>query len=206
MEDLDNNNSLENKDDKNSEYLNSENSNQINYIKTHTSLDEKTVNENNYDITSFNDKYDMKNKINIENEDDDEEKEDDENDLSSEDEYEYKLNNIKYGILKIKLNILSKIIISKIQKYFFYFISKINLKIKCNEIFLLDDNFLYSKLKLKNSGANKFYALKKLIYVIRKNICEELMKQNHYYYWKIMKEDKYLLHYFYIIYFFCILI
>ena len=116
MEDLDNNNSLEDKDDKNSEYFNSENSNQINYIKTHTSLDEKTVNENNYDITSFNDKYEMRNKINVEKEDDDEEKEDDENDLSSEDEYEYKLNNIKYGILKIKLNILSKIIISKIQK------------------------------------------------------------------------------------------
>ena len=192
MENLDNN-SLEDKDDRNSEYLNSENSNQINYIKTHTSLDEKTVNENNYDITSFNDKYDMKNKINIENEDDDEEKEDDENDLSSEDEYEYKLNNIKYGILKIKLNILSKIIISKIQKNFFYFISKINLKIKCNEIFLLDDNFLYSKIKLKNSEANKFYALKKLIYVIRKNIYEKLMKQNYFYYWKIMKEDKYLL-------------
>ena len=35
MEDLDNNNSLEDKDDKNSEYLNSENFNQINYIKTH---------------------------------------------------------------------------------------------------------------------------------------------------------------------------
>ena len=191
MENLYDNNLFINKSDKNSQYLNSENSNQLNYIKTYSSLGEKTINENNYDITNFNYNYDMNNKINYENED--EEKEDDENDLSSEDEYDDRLNNIKYGILKVKLNIFNKIIISKIQKHFFYFISKINLKIKCNEIFLLDDNFLYSKIKLKNSEANKFYALKKLIYVIRKNIYEKLMKQNYFYYWKIMKEDKYLL-------------
>ena len=94
MENLYDNNLFINKSDKNSQYLNSENSNQLNYIKTYSSLGEKTINENNYDITNFNYNYDMNNKINYENED--EEKEDDENDLSSEDEYDDRLNNIKY--------------------------------------------------------------------------------------------------------------
>ena len=184
MEDLDDNNFSENKNYKNSDFLNTENSKQNNFIKTHTSFDENTINEENYN-------YEMKNKINFENEN--EEREEDENDISSEDEYDYRLKNIKFGILKVKISILSKIIISKIQKYFYYLVSKINLKIKSNEIFLQDDNFLYSKLKLKTNDANKFYALKKLIYVIRKNAYEKLMKQNYLYHWKIIKEDKYLL-------------
>ena len=182
MEDLDDNNFSENKNYKNSDFLNTENSKQNNFIKTHTSFDENTINEENYN-------YEMKNKINFENEN--EEREEDENDISSEDEYDYRLKNIKFGILKVKISILSKIIISKIQKYFHYFVSKINLKIKSNEIFLQDDNFLYSKLKLKTNDANKFYALKKLIYVIRKNAYEKLIKQNYLYHWKIIKEDKY---------------
>ena len=184
MEDLDDNNFSENKNYKNSDFLNTENSKQNNFIKTHTSFDENTINEENYN-------YEMKNKINFENEN--EEREEDENDISSEDEYDYRLKNIKFGILKVKISILSKIIISKIQKYFHYLVSKINLKIKSNEIFLQDDNFLYSKLKLKTNDANKFYALKKLIYVIRKNAYEKLIKQNYLYHWKIIKEDKYLL-------------
>ena len=183
MEDLDDNNFSENKNYKNSDFLNTENSKQNNFIKTHTSYDENTLNEEKFN-------YEMKNKINFENEN--EEREEDENDISSEDEYDYRLKNIKFGILKVKINILSKIIISKIQKYYYYFISKINLKIKSNEIFLQDDNFLYSKLKLKTNDANKFYALKKLIYVIRKNNNEKLMIQNYFYHWKIIKEDKYL--------------
>ena len=183
MEDLDDNNFSENKNYKNSDFLNTENSNKNNFIKTHTSYDENTLNEEKFN-------YEMKNKINFENEN--EEREEDEHDISSEDEYDYRLKNIKFGILKVKINILSKIIISKIQKYYYYFISKINLKIKSNEIFLQDDNFLYSKLKLKTNDANKFYALKKLIYVIRKNNNEKLMIQNYFYHWKIIKEDKYL--------------
>ena len=189
MEDLDYNNFSENKNDKNSEIINTENTKQNIFIKTHTSFEENTINEENYYTENINYDYQIKNKINNEI---DEEGEEGENDISSEDEYDYRLKNIKYGILKVKLNILNKIIISKIQKYYYYFLSKINLKIQSNEIFLQDDNFLYSKLKLKTVDANKFYALKKLIFVIRKNTFEKLMKQNYLYHWKIIKEDKYL--------------
>ena len=188
MDDLDANNYSEDKNFKNMDFFITDYSKQNNYIKTHTSFDEKTINENNFDISNYN--YEMKNKNNINNEN--EEYQEDENDISSEDEYDYHLKTVKIGILRVKLNILNKIIISKIQKYYYYFISKVNLKIKSNEIFLQDDNFLYSKLKLKTSEANKFYALKKLIYVVRKNSYEKLLKQNYFYHWKIIKEDKYL--------------
>ena len=188
MDDLDANNYSEDKNFKNMDFFITDYSKQNNYIKTHTSFDEKTINENNFDISNYN--YEMKNKNNINNEN--EEYQEDENDISSEDEYDYHLKTVKIGILKVKLNILNKIIISKIQKYYYCFVSKVNLKIKSNEIFLQDDNFLYSKLKLKTSEANKFYALKKLIYVVRKNSYEKLLKQNYFYHWKIIKEDKYL--------------
>ena len=193
MEDLDDKNYSENKNGNNLEFIHKEISKRNKFIKTHTSFEENTINEENYDITNFNYNYQMKNKINNENEEEEErEEEEDENDISSEDEYEYKLKNIKLGILRVKLYILCKIIISKIQKYYFYFLSKTNLKIQSNEIFLEDDNFLYSKLRLKTSDANKFYALKKLIFVIRKNSYEKLMKQNYFYHWKIKSEEKYL--------------
>ena len=74
---------------------------------------------------------------------------DNDNDISSEDEYENKLNYLKIGILNSKLHILIKIIYSRIQIYYYYFISKTKLKIKCNEIFLQGDNFLYSRLNSK---------------------------------------------------------
>ena len=189
MEDSSDDNFSKNNNIQNTGNIYTDNSKQYNYIKTHSSLDENTV-EENFDISNFNYNYTKKNKIIINK--NDEEEEEEENDISSEDEYEFRLKNIKIGILKVKLNILNKIILSKIQKYLFYFISKIHLKIKSNEIFLKDDNFLYSKLKLKTSEANKFYALKKLVYVIRKNSYEKLMKQNYFYHWKIMKENKYL--------------
>ena len=179
-----------NKSEKVDEIINTENLKKNKYIKTHTSFDENSINEGNYDISNFNYNCNIKKKINMNNEEEDEEL--DENDLSSDDEYEYKYKNIKIGILKLKLNIFNKIIISKIQKYYFYFISKINLKIKSTEIFLQGDNFLYSKLKLKTSDENKFYALKKIIYAIRKNTFDKLIKQNYLYHWKILKENKYL--------------
>ena len=149
MEVLNEDNIIYSKTEKDEEIMNLENFKKNKYIKTHSSLDENTINEGNYDISNFNYNYDKKNKINIDNEEEGEEF--DENDLSSNDEYEYKYKNIKIGILKLKLNIFNKIIISKIQKYYFYFISKINLKVKSTEIFLQGDNFLYSKLKLKTS-------------------------------------------------------
>ena len=175
---------------KNEDSINSKNSKRNKYNKIYNSLDEDTINEEKYDNINYYNIYKNKNKISNNNEE--EEFEEDENDLSSEDDYENKFKNIKISILKLKLNILNKIIISKIQKYYFYFISKINLKIKCNEIFIEGDNFLYSKLKLKTSDANRFYALKKLIYVIRKNAFDKLIKKNYFYQWKIMKGDKYL--------------
>ena len=179
-----------NKTEKEDEIMKTENLKKNKYIKTHTSFDENTVNEEDYDISNFNYNYDIKKKINMNNEEEGEEF--DENDLSSDDEYENKYKNIKIGILKLKLNIFNKIIISKIQKYYFYFISKINLKIKSTQIFLQGDNFLYSKLKLKTSDENKFYALKKIIFVIRKNAFEKLIKQNYLYHWKIVQENKHL--------------
>ena len=190
MEDIDEDNSQTNNINEDSKIITTYNPNQNQYIKTHTSLEENTINEENFDISNINYNYVKNNNLN--NDNNEEFEEEDENDLSSEDEYENRLNNIKIGILKVKLNIFNKIVISKIKKYFYYFISKINLKIKCNEIFLQDDNFLYSKLKLKTSDTNKFYALKKLIYVIRKNILYKLIKQNYFYQWKIQKENKYI--------------
>ena len=115
------------------------------------------------------------------------------NDISSEDEYESKLKNIKIGILTLKLSILMKIIYSKIQKYYFYFISKIKLKIKSNQIFLQGDNFLYSKLKSKTSDVNKYYAFKKMIYVLRKHKYEKLIKENYFNQWKIKIKNKYII-------------
>ena len=190
MEVLNEDNFTYSKTEKDEEIMGLENFKKNKYIKTHSSLDENTINEGNYDISNFNYNYDKKNKINIDNEEEGEEF--DENDLSSDDEYEYKYKNIKIGILKLKLNIFNKIIISKIQKYYFYFISKINLKVKSTEIFLQGDNFLYSKLKLKTSDENKFYGLKKIIYVIRKNAFDKLIKQNYFCHWKVLKENKYL--------------
>ena len=176
---------------KNEESINSKNSKQNKYSKVHSFFDEDTINEEKFDNINYYNNYNMKNRINN-NDEEEEELDEEENDLSSEDDYENKFKNIKIGILKLKLNILNKIIIAKIQKYYFYFISKINLKIKCNEIFIKGDNFLYSKIKLKTSDANKFYALKKLIYAIRKNAFDKLIKQNYFYQWKSIYEDKYL--------------
>ena len=176
---------------KNEESINSKNSKQNKYSKVHSFFDEDTINEEKFGNINYYNNYNMKNRINN-NDEEEEELDEEENDLSSEDDYENKFKNIKIGILKLKLNILNKIIIGKIQKYYFYFISKINLKIKCNEIFIKGDNFLYSKIKLKTSDANKFYALKKLIYAIRKNAFDKLIKQNYFYQWKSIYEDKYL--------------
>ena len=176
---------------KNEESINSKNSKQNKYSKVHSFFDEDTINEEKFDNINYYNNYNMKNRSNN-NDEEEEELDEEENDLSSEDDYENKFKNIKIGILKLKLNILNKIIIAKIQKYYFYFISKINLKIKCNEIFIKGDNFLYSKIKLKTSDANKFYALKKLIYAIRKNAFDKLIKQNYFYQWKSIYEDKYL--------------
>ena len=188
MEDYDEESFSGKKHYKNQESINIENSKQNKNYKSNSSFDENTINEENYENMNYNN---IKNGNNLNNDEEDE-LEENENDLSSEDEYDNKFKNIKIGILKLKLNILNKIIISKIQKYYFYFISKIKLKIKCNEIFLQDDNFLYSKLKLKTSDSNKFYGLKKIIYVIRKKAFDNLIKKNYFYQWKIIKEDKYL--------------
>ena len=113
------------------------------------------------------------------------------NDISSEDEYESNLKYMKIGILTAKLNIFLKIIYFKIQKYYLYFISKIKLKIKSNEIFLQGDNFLYSKLKSKTSDVNKYYAFKKIIYIFRKNKYEKLIKESYFRKWMIIK-NKYI--------------
>ena len=143
---------------------------------------------NNNEINDFLGNSDIK--YNFDNNDNYYAKENDDNDISSEDEYELKLNNIKLNILKIKLSILVKIICAKIQKNFFHFISKIKLKIKSNEIFLQGDNFLYSKLKSKTSDVNKYYAFKKIIYVLRKHKYENLIKENYFNQWE-MKIGKY---------------
>ena len=111
------------------------------------------------------------------------------NDISSEDEYESKIKYMKIGILTAKLNILIKIFYSKIQKNFFYLISKIKLKIECNKIFLQGDNFLYSKLKSKTSDVNKYNAFKKLIYIFRKNKYDTLIKKSYFNKWKIIKNN-----------------
>ena len=186
MDDILIKNYQESKKNKISDNINTENSKKSKYIKTYSSFEENTINEEHLD--TFNNYYDNENKILNNNEEEGED-----NDLSSDDEYDDKLKNIKIGILKVKLNILIKIIIAKIQKYYFYFISKTRLKIKSNEIFIKGDNFLYNKLKLKTSEANKFYALKKLVYVIRKNTYNKLIKQHYFYQWKNRIYDKYLI-------------
>ena len=112
---------------------------------------------------------------------------DNDNDISSEDEYENKLNYLKIGILNSKLHILIKIIYSRIQIYYYYFISKTKLKIKCNEIFLQGDNFLYSRLNSKTSDVNKYYAFKKIIYIFRKKKYDKLIKISYFNKWKILK-------------------
>jgi len=148
---------------------------------------------NNNEINDFLGNSDIK--YNFDNNDNYyvKENDDNDNDISSEDEYELKLNNIKLDILKIKLTILVKIICSKIQKDFFHFISKIKLKIKSNEIFLQGDNFLYSKLKSKTSDVNKYYAFKKIIYVLRKHKYEILIKENYFNQWKLKIKNKYII-------------
>ena len=109
------------------------------------------------------------------------------NDISSDDEYESKLKNLKIGILTAKLNILFKIIYFQIQKNFYYFISKLKLRIKSNKIFIKGDNFLYAKMKSKTSDVNKYYAFKKLVYIFRKNKYEKLIKKSYFNKWKIIK-------------------
>ena len=157
--------------------INIDNNYKNNYpIKTNSFFDF----ENKSNINEFNDFFgNQYSKYNYDNEN--------ENDISSEDEYESKLQYIKLGILTAKLNIFNKILYSKMQKYYYYFISKLKLKIKCNEIFNHGDNFLYSKLKPKTSEVKKYYAFKKLIYIFRKNKYEKLMKATYFNKWKIVK-------------------
>ena len=147
-------------------------------IKSTSFLDYENISNNN-DLNDFLINSDTK--YNFENDNYNE------NDISSEDEYESKLKYIKIGILTAKLKILNKIIYSKIQKNYYYFISKVKLKIKSNEIFLHGDNFLYSKLKPKTSEVNKYYAFKKIIYIFRKNKYEKSIKEAYFNKWKLIK-------------------
>ena len=163
--------------------INIDNNYKNNYpIKTNSFLDF----ENKSNLNEFNDFFgNQYSKYNYDNEN--------ENDISSEDEYESKLQYIKLGILTAKLNIFNKIIYSKMQKYYYYFISKLKLKIKCNEIFNHGDNFLYTKLKPKTSEVKKYYAFKKIIYIFRNNKYEKLMKAAYFNKWKIIKNKKQML-------------
>ena len=157
------------------------------YNKTNSFFDYENNTNNNPEFNDFLGNSDIK--YNFDNNNNDKFLiNDNDNDISSEeDEYESKIKFMKIGILTAKLNILIKIFYSKIQKNFFYLISKIKLKIECNKIFLQGDNFLYSKLKSKTSDVNKYNAFKKLIYIFRKNKYETLIKKSYFNKWKISK-------------------
>ena len=166
--------------------------------KTNSFYDYDFDNTNNQEFNDFLGNSDIKynfennNKIIInENENDNNNENDYGSDISSEDEYESKLKQIKLGILTSKLNILIKIIYAKIQKYYYFFISKLKLKIKSIQIFLQGDNFLYTNIRSKTSEVNKYYAFKKIIYIFRKNKYEKIIKKSFFNKWKLIKNKYY---------------
>ena len=166
--------------------------------KTNSFYDYDYDNTNNQEINDFLGNSDIKynfennNKIIInENENDNNNENDYDSEISSEDEYEAKLKHIKLGILTSKMNIFVKIIDGKIQKYYYYFISKLKLKIKSIQIFLQGDNFLYANIRSKTSEVNNYYAFKKLIYIFRKNKYEKIIKKCFFNKWKLIKNKYY---------------
>ena len=97
MEDIDEDNSQTNNINEDSKIIATYNPNQNQYIKTHTSLEENTINEENFDISNINYNYVKNNNLN--NDNNEEFEEEDENDLSSEDEYELLLD--EYDFLSL---------------------------------------------------------------------------------------------------------
>ena len=106
--------------------------------------------------------------------------------ILSEKDYEEKVRQIKFGILKIKLKIMIEIFSNKIKYYFIWLINQMNLKINLEKMFLESDNFLYI---FPNENIKKFkifFAFKKLLFVIKKyRYRQNNIKRNFFLLWKI---------------------
>ena len=65
-----------------------------------------------------------------------------ENIIDNIDDFQEKVNEIKFGILFVKLSILNEILKSKIKLYLIYFLNKLYLKKHSLRLFKESDNFL----------------------------------------------------------------
>ena len=109
-----------------------------------------------------------------------------ENIIENIEEIQYKVNEIKYGILTVKLSMLNNIIKSKIKTYFSIFLNKIFLKRSFINLFSESDNFL--EIIPKNHQKidyYKYYSIKRLIYIIKDIKFRHYLKKNAFLLWKI---------------------
>ena len=106
--------------------------------------------------------------------------------LISDDEYDEKVKDIKYGIMKVKLLLMKDIIYRHIKYFFFIFTEKMRLKNKMVNLFIKDDNFLYIFPREKIYKFNNHIATKRLTYVIKKYRYRQIfLLQNAFSLWKI---------------------
>jgi len=106
--------------------------------------------------------------------------------ILSEKDYEEKVRQIKFGILKIKLKIMIEIFSNKIKYYFIWLINQMNLKINLEKMFLESDNFLYIFPNENIKKFKTFFAIKKLLFVIKKyRYRQNNIKRNFFLLWKI---------------------
>ena len=121
---------------------------------------------------------------NSDNEED--ENSNDQVELISDDEYDEKVKDIKYGIMKVKLLLMKDIIYKHIRYFFFIFTEKMRLKNKMVNLFVKDDNFLYIFPREKIYKFNNHIATKRLTYVIKKYRYRQIfLLQNAFSLWKI---------------------
>ena len=109
-----------------------------------------------------------------------------ENIIENIEEIQDKVNEIKYGILTVKLSILNNILKSKIKTYFSFFLNKIFLKRSFINLFSESDNFL--EIIPKNHQKidyYKYYSIKRLIYIIKDIKFRHYLKKNAFLLWKI---------------------
>ena len=110
-----------------------------------------------------------------------------ENIIDNIDDFQEKVNEIKFGILFVKLSILNEILKSKIKLYLIYFLNKLYLKKHSLRLFKESDNFLTIFPNNKIKDFYKYYAIKRFIYVIKKYKFRYFLLMNSFHLWKIQK-------------------
>ena len=108
-----------------------------------------------------------------------------ENIIENIEEFQEKVNEIKYGILNVKLSMFNNILKSKFKFYFSFFLNKIFLKRSFINLFCESDNFL--EIIPKNHQQidyYKYYSIKKLIYTIKDIKFRHYLVKNSFLLWK----------------------